>query len=439
MLEERLDGCAVDEELQREHVVDEHLEAAHTAAAILHARAVDCHDLRRAVVREDRLLESVGQRQRDLLCLAQCDIHEDLRAVEQAREDLALHVGVDVDGRTLDAQGLDLCGRAREDVPLAQGQHARQRQAVHPALLTRRVLGILVGHAHPAEQDVAAFMLDDLRCVEVEAVVELLEFRVLHHVHAVERQVACDVAGLVDVLAVELARLESLRAEDQRIVAAEVQHVRALPHVAEVLKARLELAEILPALFRLLVDEDRAAQLLLVSLCADDEVALAVAMEEIRIAEVARDALGAVRHDDRALLDMAVLLQRAEALRRRAHAVILGVAGVEDVDLALLREAAARVAAVLVVLVARPERELRHRVVDEVARPDMRPALVLVLAAKRIPLVEDMVFAIRERQAIRVVDEAERHLEMEAVVPAVRQREASRHLSVDGLLIKLFH
>ena len=250
---------------------------------------------------------------------------------------------------------------------------------------------------------------------------------------------ACDVAGLIDVLAVELARLESLRAEDQRIVAAEVQHVRALPHVAEVLEARLELAEILPALFRLLVDEDRAAQLLLVSLCADDEVALAVAMEEIRIAEVARDALGAVRHDDRALLDMAVLLQRTEALRRRAHAVILGVTGVEDMDLALLREAAARVAAVLVVLVARPERELRHRVVDEVARPDMRPTLVLVLAAERIPLVEDMVFAIRERQAIRVVDEAERHLEMEAVVPAVRQREASRHLSVDGLLIKLFH
>ena len=70
MLEERLDGCAVDEELQREHVVDEHLEAAHTAAAILHARAVDRHDLRRAVVREDRLLEAVGQRHRDLLCLA---------------------------------------------------------------------------------------------------------------------------------------------------------------------------------------------------------------------------------------------------------------------------------------------------------------------------------------------------------------------------------
>ena len=285
----------------------------------------------------------------------------------------------------------------------------------------------------------AAFVLDDLRRIEIEAVVELLELRVLHHVHAVEGQMTRDVAGLIDVLTVEFARLEPLRAEDQRVVAAEVQHVRALPHVAEVLEARLELAEILPAVLRLLVDEDRAARLLLVRLRADDEVALAVAVEEVRVAKVARDALGTVRHDNLVLLDVAVGLQGTEALCRRAHAVILGVAGVEDADLALLREAAARIAAVLVVLVARPEREFRQRVVDEVARLHVCPALVLVLAAQRVPLVEDVVLAVRERHAIRVVDEAERHLEMEAVVPAVRQGEAGRHLGIDGLLIKLFH
>ena len=69
----------------------------------------------------------------------------------------------------------------------------------------------------------------------------------------------------------------------------------------------------------------------------------------------------------------------------------------------------------------------------------MCPALVLVLTAERIPLIEDVVFAIRERQSVRVIDEAERHLEVEAVVPAVRQREAGRHSFIDGLLVKLFH
>ena len=73
---------------------------------------------------------------------------------------------------------------------------------------------------------------------------------------------------------------------------------------------------------------------------------------------------------------------------------------------------------------------------DEVARRRMRPRFVLVLDAERVPLVEDMRDAVLSDEAVRVVDEAEGHLEVEAVVIAVRERQALADLRIDGSTVE---
>ena len=187
-----------------------------------------------------------------------------------------------------------------------------------------------------------------------------------------------------------------------------------------------------------MIDEHGAC--LVLALRAEHEVALAVAVEYVRVAVVARVARGIRRQDDLLLADGAVICQRAEALRGRAHACrVLRIAGIEHADAPGLDEAAAGVAAVLVMRVARPHRELRHRVVHEVARRRVRPALVLVLAAKRVPLVEDVRDAARVDEPVRVVDEPERHLEVEPIVPAVSEWQRRPHRRVDGLLVDRIH
>ena len=69
----------------------------------------------------------------------------------------------------------------------------------------------------------------------------------------------------------------------------------------------------------------------------------------------------------------------------------------------------------------------------------MRPRFILVRAAERIPLIKDVVRAGMIDQPVRIVDEAERHLDVQTVVPAVRQRKSGRNLSVDLFFVKMLH
>ena len=251
---------------------------------------------------------------------------------------------------------------------------------------------------------------------------------------------ARDVARLIAVLAVELARREPLRAEGQHIVAAELQQVRTLPHIAEAAQARRRLAQKLPTFIRLTVDEHRATRRVLVGLRADDEITPAVARKEERIAEMRRVAWRIRGQRKFFLFHMAVGLQSAKALRRGAHALrVLGIAGVEHAHALRCRKAAAGVATVLVVCIIRPERELRRAVVHEVARMHVSPALILVLTAIGIPLIENVVLTVIETQPVGVVDESERHLQMEPVMPAMTEGQVLRQLRVDGLFIEFLH
>ena len=150
-----------------------------------------------------------------------------------------------------------------------------------------------------------------------------------------------------------------------------------------------------------------------------------------------RIAFRLVLDDDFILLrDPLFRLPRGESLRRRAHAVLLAVARVDEAQGVVLDEARARVAAVLVVHVARPERKLRQAIMHEVRHFHMSPALVLVLDAQGIPLKEDVVLSRVPRKPVGIVDEAERHFEMEVVVPAMLQGKSLAHLRVDRFLVK---
>ena len=175
------------------------------------------------------------------------------------------------------AQCLQLMYRLRKDMPLTQCQHARQREAVHPALRARRVVVLTVGHPHPADENMPPLMRHDLRCIEVKPVVELLEPPVHEHLHRVHGRMPCDIAGLIEILAVVGTRGHPLRTEEQDVIIPEGEEVRTLPHIAKILQLCLQLAAVDPAVRRLAVDEDTAA--LLLRLRPDNEIAYAVALK----------------------------------------------------------------------------------------------------------------------------------------------------------------
>ena len=64
---------------------------------------------------------------------------------------------------------------------------------------------------------------------------------------------------------------------------------------------------------------------------------------------------------------------------------------------------------------------------------------MFMCAAERIPLEENMICAVMVGHPVRIVDEAERHFEMKAVVPAVREGESLRKPRVDCPLVKFLH
>ena len=337
------------------------------------------------------------------------------------------------------AQGLQLVRRLGEYMPLPERQHARQSQAVHPALLPGRVFLLAVRHPHPADQDMPSLMRQNLRRIEVKAMVELLEAPVHEHLHRVHRGMSYDIPCLIDVLSVVCTRLHTLRAECEHIIVAEGEQVRTLPHIAEILQLRPEFPEKRPAVRRLPVDKHTAA--LLLCLCADDKVTGAAPVKEIGVAKMCRKARRRTVDNDLFLLHCARCLRiGAETLYGPPIACfILRIACVENTQAPFLLCGAARVAAVLVMFIRRPERQMRNGIGAEIPRLRMRPRLILMRTAEGIPLVKNMVGAVVVGQPVRVVDEAKRHLQMKAVVPAVREGKSLRKAGVNCPLVKILH
>ena len=336
------------------------------------------------------------------------------------------------------AQCLQLMYRLGEDMPLTQCQHARQREAVHPALRARRVVVLTVGHPHPADENMPPLMRHDLRCIEVKPVVELLEPPVHEHLHRVHGRMPCDIAGLIEILAVVGTRGHPLRAEEQDVIIPEGEEVWTLPHIAKILQLCLQLAAVDPAVRRLAVDEDTAA--LLLRLRPDNEIAYAVALKQVGVAKIRRKAGRRPIDDDLLFFHHPRRLRiRTEALHGAAITLrILRVAGVEDAQPPVLLRSAPRVTSVLIMCVARPQGELGHAVGTEVARLRVCPRFIFMRTAEGIPLIENMP-AIVVGEPVRIVDQSEWHFEMKAIVTAIGEGEALRQPCVDVPLVKILH
>ena len=250
-------------------------------------------------------------------------------------------------------------------------------------------------------------------------------------------ELSCDIARLVEVLPAVFLGWKPLRREKEHVALRQRQERRALPHVAEVRKLRLDLACQLPAVRLLLVEH--GASLFRFRLCAEHEELPPILAEAAGITEMRRIPRRLVLDDDLILAgDLLFSLPRGESLRRRAHVILLAVAGVDETEDAVLDKARARIAAVLVVHIARPQCEHRQTVMHEIRRLYMAPALMFVLDAQGIPLEEDVVLSRVPGNPVGIVDEAERHFQMEVVVPAVRERESFAHLGIDRLFVERF-
>ena len=143
-------------------------------------------------------------------------------------------IGVALPASPLAAQLLQLARRALVEAAMLQRQLARAGHGVDPAVTARRVgFFILLGYAHPAEQQAAAiFHLRRLGRVELEAGVQLAKFAVAEGRLPVI-QLTEQIAGLITVEIAFRLRRQPLRAADQHVVAVQREQVRALPHVAE--------------------------------------------------------------------------------------------------------------------------------------------------------------------------------------------------------------
>ena len=82
------------------------------------------------------------------------------------------------------------------------------------------------------------------------------------------------------------------------------------------------------------------------------------------------------------------------------------IAGVHDVQLAVLDEAAARIDAVAVVRGVRKQRDALFIPLHEVRRSQMEPVFQAVDCAHRKPLIEKMPFAVEISEAVRIVQKA---------------------------------
>ena len=188
--------------------------------------------------------------------------------------------------------------------------------------------------------------------------------------------------GLVQVEVALALRPDALRREDQRLMAVELGKVRALPHEALVAVRLGHHVQELPVQ-EIVRDEDEHLALLLRRLCADHRIVAAIVLPYLRIAEMViftrRNALR--QRNDRILLRLLEVdavdadrkSLRLDAVRLARLLQEVNMARVEEVELAILLDAAAREAAVCIVGMIREERDWLTLPVHEILARHMCP------------------------------------------------------------------
>ena len=168
--------------------------------------------------------------------------------------------------------------------------------------------------------------------------------------------------------------------------------------------------------------------------------ALEKAPELFSSVEVDTGGYGIIWNDNFVLLNVSVIHQCTKTLCRSSNIVrVFGVAGIEDADCAIFRQAAAAVATVFIVNISWPKGKLRCRIINKIFRGRMRPALILVNDPQRIPLEKDMISIAKLRKTIWIVNQAKRHFKVKLIVPVVIERQPLFNSEVDRFLIKMFH
>ena len=134
--------------------------------------------------------------------------------------------------------------RALAQLAVFDGEHARQGEAVRPAVARAGAGG--VRQAHPGdEQSFAVRAKAALRCVVVKAVVKFAE-AVVREAAGGFVEMADEVAALVEVAAVIAIGRQALRAVGEDVVAVEREVVGAFPHVAKAGLGGIDFAVQLP-------------------------------------------------------------------------------------------------------------------------------------------------------------------------------------------------
>ena len=304
------------------------------------------------------------------------------------------------------AQSNQFADRLLDQLAILERQLARQCQAVRPVFAVGRVSD--VRQAHPGRQNATAIRtFGGLGGVEIEAGIQFLEAIMLQFQFIHPEIIGDDIAGLKNVVVAVAFRLDSLRRKQQHCFAVDLEQVRTFPHVAEVRQAGVDFAHQFPFQGILgAIHQDRAG--FVATLGTDDGVIDAVLLPDFGIADVVGVAFRIAGDSRRQKLrEAAVRFQAGNDLVRHPFPFFRAdIAGVHDVQLAVLDEAAARIDAVAVVRGVRKQRDALFIPLHEVRRSQMEPVFQAVDCAHRKPLIEKMPFAVEISEAVRIVQKA---------------------------------
>ena len=213
------------------------------------------------------------------------------------------------------------------------------------------------------------------------------------------------VDGGMEVLVPPVLRLVPLRARKEDILAAEGEKVGALIDAARRERIPPQRADVLP-LEEVGRTIEKDLPLLLRRERAHHRVIHLPALEHLGVAEVGA---GAVLGELVALDDLAELLE-VDAVRRDGERLRLTAAedgGVHEIELAVLDDRRARIAAVAVRRAARSERGGLELPLHEVLRGIVPPVHGVPRCAVGIELEEELILAERIAEAVRVVHPAD--------------------------------
>ena len=347
-------------------------------------------------------------------------------------EGVVLRVGevelvVDAVVRAFAAQAVKRGQRALAQLAVFYGQHARQGEAMRPAVARAGAGG--VGQSHPADEQALAVRAEGaLRCVVVKTVVEFAEAVVVKAAGGFVKR-AEEVAGLVNVAVAVAVGRQALRAAEEDVAPGEREVVRAFPHVAETGQGEVDFAAQLPGL-GVGGGEVEGGAAFVVALRAEDDAVTAIRLApDFRVAHVFAVACG------RAFEEGFVFVQ---SVRIKAGSELVGdafpgggavVAGVGDEQTVAVGERAAGVGAVAVPFSIRCDADAARLVVHKVGAGQVLPVFEAVYRAERKPLVKEMIFAPVVAETVGVIQKPGRRLHVVALSP-----RASGGLRTEGFV-----